>query len=97
MQTLKAAAVVFCTACIGAELVARLTGSGWARQCIKVVAGLYILVVLLQTAPQLRAEVQSFTVPEAAPAQLGTLEELVQAELAAREEQPQPEGGDPPA
>ena len=97
MQTLKAAAVIFCTACIGAELVAQLTGNGWARQCIKVVAGLYILVVLLHAVPQLKAEVQSFTVPETTQAQLGTLEELVQAELAAREEQTQPEGGEPPA
>ena len=97
MQTLKAAAVIFCTACIGAELVTQLTGNGWARQCIKVVAGLYILVVLLRAVPQLKAEVQSFTVPETTRVQLGTLEELVQAELAAREEQSQPEGGEPPA
>ena len=35
MQTLKSAAVVFCTACICAELLARLTGNSWARRCIK--------------------------------------------------------------
>ena len=52
MQTLKSAAVVFCTACICAELLARLTGNSWARRCIKAVAGLYILVVLLQVIPQ---------------------------------------------
>ena len=57
MQTLKSAAVVFCTACICAELLARLTGNSWARRCIKAVAGLYILVVLLQVIPQLRTEV----------------------------------------
>ena len=51
MQTLKSAAVVFCTACICAELLARLTGNNWARRCIKAVAGLYILVVLLQVIP----------------------------------------------
>ena len=29
MQTLKSAAVIFCTACICAELLARLTGNSW--------------------------------------------------------------------
>ncbi len=28
------------------------TGNSWARRCIKAVAGLYILVVLLQVIPQ---------------------------------------------
>ena len=52
MQTLKSAAVVFCTACICAELLARLTGNSWAQRCIKAVAGLYILVVFARTVPQ---------------------------------------------
>ena len=84
MQTLKSAAVVFCTACICAELLARLTGNSWARRCIKAVAGLYILVVLLQVIPQLRTEVQSFSVPDLSPASMGTLEDAIQAELDAR-------------
>ena len=80
MQTLKSAAVVFCTACICAELLARLTGNSWARRCIKAVAGLYILVVLLQ----LRTEVQSFSVPDLSPTSMGTLEDAIRAELDAR-------------
>lgn len=73
-----------CTACICAELVARLTGNSWARRCIKAVAGLYILVVLLQVIPQLRTEVQSFSVPDLSPASMGTLEDAIRAELDAR-------------
>lgn len=84
MQTLKSAAVIFCTACICAELLARLTGNSWARWCIKAVAGLYILVVLLQVISQLRTEVQSFSVPDLSPASMGTLEDAIQAELDAR-------------
>ena len=84
MQTLKSAAVIFCTACICAELLARLTGNSWARWCIKAVAGLYILVVLLQVIPQLRTEVQSFSVPDLSPASMGTLEDAIRAELDAR-------------
>ena len=80
MQTLKSAAVVFCTACICAELLARLTGNSWARRCIKAVAGLYILVVLLQV----RTEVQSFSVPDLSPTSMGTLEDAIRAELDAR-------------
>ena len=80
MQTLKSAAVVFCTACICAELLARLTGNSWARRCIKAVAGLYILQVI----PQLRTEVQSFSVPDLSPTSMGTLEDAIQAELDAR-------------
>ena len=82
MQTLKSAAVVFCTACICAELLARLTGNNWARRCIKAVAGLYM--VLLQVIPQLRTEVQSFSVPDLSPASMGTLEDAIRAELDAR-------------
>ena len=81
---LGGATVVFCTACICAELLARLTGNSWARRCIKAVAGLYILVVLLQVIPQLRTEVQSFSVPDLSPASMGTLEDAIQAELDAR-------------
>ena len=88
------ATAVLCTACIGSELIVQLTGSSWAKQCIKAVAGLYILVVLLQVLPQLNAELQTFSIPDTSPVQIGTLEELIQAEYNARTE---PEGGDPPA
>ena len=93
MQTLKSAAVVFCTACICAELLARLTGNSWAR-CIKAVAGLYILVVLLQVIPQLRTEVQSFSVPDLSPASMGTLEDAIRAELDARSSGQEAKEGD---
>ena len=33
----------FCLACVCAELLVQLVEAGWARRCIKVVAGLYIL------------------------------------------------------
>lgn len=97
MDTLKTITVVFCAACIGSELVTQLTGDGWARRCIKAVAGLYILVVLLRAVPQWKADLQAFSVPEASPVQVGTLEETIQAEYAARTEQAEPEGGEPPA
>ena len=84
MLSLIIAVVVFFTACIFADLLARLTGNSWARRCIKAVAGLYILVVLLQVIPQLRTEVQSFSVPDLSPASMGTLEDAIQAELDAR-------------
>lgn len=48
MQTVRALTAAFCLACIGAELTAQLVDAGWARQCIKALAGLYILVVLLR-------------------------------------------------
>ena len=35
----------FCLACVCAELLVQLVEAGWARRCIKVVAGLYILTV----------------------------------------------------
>ena len=38
----------FCLACVCAELLVQLVEAGWARRCIKVVAGLYILTVLLR-------------------------------------------------
>ena len=94
MQTLKSAAVVFCTACICAELLARLTENSWARRCIKAVAGLYILVVLLQVIPQLRTEVQSFSVPDLSPASMGTLEDAIRAELDARSSGQEAKEGD---
>ena len=53
MQALKRAAAVFCIACICAELLAQMTDRGWARRCIKTVAGLYILVAFWNALPQL--------------------------------------------
>ena len=95
MQELRTATVWFCTGCICAELVMRLIGNGWPRRCIKAVAGLYILVVLFHAMPRLRTELQGVSLPEVPPVSMGTLEELLQAELEARGEELPPEGGDP--
>lgn len=53
MQQLQRAAALFCLACVGAELAAQLAGAPNVRKCIKALAGLYILTVLLRMVPQL--------------------------------------------
>ena len=77
MQELQTATAVFCTACVGAELVSRLTDAGWTRQCIKAVAGLYILVVFARLLPGLGAELGSFALPQGQAVSLGSAEEAV--------------------
>ena len=77
MQQLKTAVAVFCTACICAELVGRLLGDVWGRQCIKAAAGLYILVALFHALPSIRAGVSSFTPPDVPAASFGTMEDVV--------------------
>ena len=57
MQAFQRAAAVFCMACIGAELVSLFGGQSWAGRCIKAVAGLYILAVLLAQLPHLPGKV----------------------------------------
>ena len=57
MQVFQRAAAVFCMACIGAELVGLFAGQSWAGRCIKAVAGLYILAVLLAELPHLPGKV----------------------------------------
>ena len=47
MQALQRAAAVFCMACICAELVTLFVGTTRTARCIKALAGLYILAVLL--------------------------------------------------
>ena len=94
MQPLEQAVAIFCIACICAELTTQLAGSTWARRCIKAVAGLYILVVLLQVIPQLRTEVQSFSVPDVSPTSMGTLEDAIRAELDARSSGQEAKEGD---
>ena len=79
MQALKRAAAVFCIACICAELLAQLTDRGWARRCIKTVAGLYILLVFWNALPQLRKTVV-VTLPQIPAASMGSLEDAVRAE-----------------
>lgn len=69
MQAFQRAAAVFCMACIGAELVSLFGGQSWAGRCIKAVAGLYILAVLLAQLPHLPGKVMTAfpgnTTPEA--------------------------------
>lgn len=77
MQQLKTAVAVFCTACICAELVGRLLGDIWGRQCIKAAAGLYILVALFHALPGIRAGAASFTPPDVPAANFGTMEDVV--------------------
>ena len=78
MQELKRAAAVFCIACICSELLAQVTEHGWARRCIKTVAGLYILLVFWNTLPKFRTTVQSFDLPQVSIMDMGTLEDTVQ-------------------
>lgn len=77
MQEIKNAAAVFCTACICAEIVSQLLGGTRMRTCIKAVAGLYILVSVLQALPGLGAQAQAFTLPQTPAASFGSLEETV--------------------
>lgn len=68
MQAFQRAAAVFCMACIGAELVSLFGGQGWAGRCIKAVAGLYILAVLLAQLPRLPGKVLTAFSGNTAPA-----------------------------
>ena len=70
MQAFQRAAVVFCMACIGAELVSLFGGQSWAGRCIKAVAGLYILAVLLAQLPHLPGKVMTAFSGNTAPATL---------------------------
>ena len=68
MQAFQRAAAVFCMACIGAELVSLFGGQSWAGRCIKAVAGLYILAVLLAQLPHLQGRVAAAFSGNTAPA-----------------------------
>ena len=92
MQAFQRAVAVFCMACIGAELVSLFGGQSWAGRCIKAVAGLYILAVLLAQLPHLPGKVlTSFsgnTVPAAtSTAQPDALETEVLTETKAQLEE----------
>ena len=85
MQALTHAVAVFCIACLCAELLTLFvppTSSGWARRCIKAVAGLYILVVFARALPKARAQLQAFSLPQAQPVFFGTLDDLIASEAA---------------
>ena len=68
MQAFQRAAAVFCMACIGAELVSLFAGQSWAGRCIKAIAGLYILAVLLAQLPRLPGKVLTTFSGNTAPA-----------------------------
>ncbi len=87
MQELKRAAAVFCIACICAELLSQVTEHGWARRCIKTVAGLYILLVFWNTLPKFRMTIQGFDLPQRSMADMGTLEDTVRLEAETELEQ----------
>lgn len=85
MQALTHAVAVFCIACLCAELLTLFvppTSSGWARRCIKAVAGLYILVVFARALPMAGARLQAFSLPQAQPVFFGTLDDLIASEAA---------------
>ena len=89
MQAFQRAAAVFCMACIGAELVGLFAGQSWAGRCIKAVAGLYILAVLLAQLPRLPGKVLIAFSGNTAPAVLSaaqsdTLETEILTESKAR-------------
>ena len=70
MQAFQRAAAVFCMACIGAELFSLFGGQSWAGRCIKAVAGLYILAVLLAQLPRLPGKIMTAFSGNTAPAAL---------------------------
>lgn len=85
MQGLPKLAVAFCLACICAELVSLMTDAGWARQCIKAAAGLYILVVLISMLGVAPSGLPRFEIPQQAPLDLSEESEPFVLSNAARE------------
>lgn len=67
----------FCLACICAELVSQLVEAGWARRCIKAVAGLYILTVLLRAAAALPTQAARLAQSVQAPASIASAENTI--------------------
>lgn len=64
MQGLLRLAASFCLACICSELVSLMTDKGWARQCIKSVAGLYILVVFFSAIGGVSSALVQLEIPQ---------------------------------
>ena len=90
MQALTHAVAVFCIACLCAELLTLFvppTSSGWARRCIKAVAGLYILVVFARTVPQAHVQLRAFLVPVQEPVSIASPETAILAQTQAQLEQ----------
>ena len=70
----------FCLACVCAELLVQLVEAGWARRCIKVVAGLYILTVLLRATSALPARTAQWLQPVQASASIEGVETTILTE-----------------
>lgn len=74
----------FCLACVCTELLVQLVEAGWARRCIKVVAGLYILTVLLRAISALPARTAQWLQPVQASASIEGVETTILTEAAKR-------------
>lgn len=77
MHTFQTAASAFCIACICAQTITLLVGTGWAGRCIKAVAGLYILVILFRLAPQMKLELKKAAAITPAAASIQSTEESI--------------------
>ena len=87
MRALQTFTAAFCLSCVCAEMVSLLVGSGWARRCIKTLAGVYILVVFLQLLPTTLSGFDRLTVVQAEPVQLSGLETQILSVAQSRLEQ----------
>lgn len=87
MRALQTFTAAFCLSCVCAETVSLLVGSGWARRCIKTLAGVYILVVFLQLLPTALPAFDRLTGVQAEPAQLSGLETQILSAAQLRLEQ----------
>lgn len=77
----------FCLACICAELVSQLVKAGWARRCIKAVAGLYILTVLFRAVAALPTQAARLARPVQAPVSMASVEDTILGETSRRLEE----------
>ena len=77
MQAFQAAAAVCSLACVCAEVITLLVGPGWPCRCIKALAGLYILVVLLRAVPDMRGEMKKMLPAAQQPVSLQSAEDQI--------------------
>ncbi len=80
MQGVRQSAAVFCIACICAEILAQMTERGWTRDCIKTVAGLYILLVFWNALPKFHTLAQSLELPQTTAVEMGSWGDLVRTQ-----------------
>lgn len=77
MHLLPKMTVAFCLACICSEIALFFVDSGWARRCIKTVAGLYILTVIFRFAPSIFTATLDISIPKIPAVDLGSPETLI--------------------